>query len=94
MVLVDFTGNLLVRSQHGFNLAQIDINVLVFHALDNTGNDIIGTALEAFIYLSALCLTDTLYNKLLSVLGSNTAEVFRSNLNLYDIACKILRLIA
>ena len=91
MVLVDFTGNLLVRSQHGFNLAQIDINVLVFHALDNTGNDIIGTALEAFIYLSALCLTDTLYNKLLSVLGSNTAEVFRSNLNLYDIACKILR---
>ena len=92
MVLVDFTGDLLVGSQHSFNLAQIDINIFVFHAFNNTGYDIISTALEALINLSALCLTDTLYNKLLSVLGSNTAEVFRSNLHLYDVTCHIMRI--
>ena len=86
MCLIVFAGDLLISSQHSFNFAQIDVNISVFNTLYHTGNDVLGTALETFIYLSTLCFTDTLHNNLFCILGSDTAKIFRSNLCFHNIA--------
>ena len=83
--------DLLVLGEHGVNLAQVDIVIMVDIALYHTGNDILLLAVPVLEQGLSLLLADLLKNHVLRVLRCNSSELLRVDGKTHDVADSGLR---
>ncbi len=81
-----------VERQHGFRLAEVDVDVVVLDALDEARQDVTLAAHELLVDDAALCLADALDDDLLRRLSGDAAEIRRRHLDLDDVAYLVVRL--
>ena len=91
-VRVRLRRDLLSRRQHGFRLAEVDVDVVVLDALDEARQDVTLAAHELLVDDAALCLADALDDDLLRRLSGDAAEIRRRHLDLDDVAYLVVRL--
>ena len=83
---VRFRRDLFRCRQDGFGLAQVDVDVAVLDALDDTGDDVVRAVREFIIDDVAFRFAQALNHDLFGSLGGDAAEIVRRDIDVDDIA--------
>ena len=89
---IRFRRNLFRNRQNRFCFSQIDIDIPLFDALDDSRNDIILAVGKFIIDDAPFGFTQPLDHDLLGSLGRNTAKILRRYIDVDDIPFRIFRI--